>query len=106
MPDLRGRKDANPTRPRPRTAKADNEPQNGFGQDILDEEKSSSEPPPPPPDNNDEHIGFDAETNNRYEQIKRGTTHISELQQMTMVQLQKVAKDEALTEYSGLKKQD
>lgn len=50
--------------------------------------------------------GFDDETNSRYEEIKRGSTHISELQQMNMVQLLKVAKDEELTEYTGLKKQD
>jgi transcription termination factor Rho len=50
--------------------------------------------------------GFDAETNSRYEEIKRGTTYISELQSMTMVQLLKLAKDEGLADYSGLKKQD
>jgi transcription termination factor Rho len=50
--------------------------------------------------------GFDAETNSRYEEIKRGTTYISELQAMTMIQLMKMAKDEGLTDYSGLKKQD
>ena len=50
--------------------------------------------------------GFDEEINNRYEEIKRGSTHISELQQMTMPQLLKVAKEEGLTEYTGLKKQD
>ena len=38
--------------------------------------------------------GFDAEINNRYEEIKRGSTHISELQQMTMPQLIKIARDE------------
>ena len=38
--------------------------------------------------------GFDAETNSRYEEIKRGNTYITELQQMTMAQLQKSAKDE------------
>ena len=50
--------------------------------------------------------GFDEEINNRYEEIKRGSTHISELQQMTMPQLLKVAKEEGLTDYTGLKKQD
>ncbi|PWT81714.1 MAG: transcription termination factor Rho [Acidobacteria bacterium] len=50
--------------------------------------------------------GFDEEVNNRYEEIKRGSTHISELQQMTMPQLLKVAKEESLTDYTGLKKQD
>ena len=40
--------------------------------------------------------GFDAETNSRYEEIKRGSTYITELQQMTMAQLQKIAKDESI----------
>ena len=50
--------------------------------------------------------GFDAEINQRYEEIKKGDTHIGELQQMTMPQLLKIAKDEKLEEYTGLKKQD
>jgi transcription termination factor Rho len=50
--------------------------------------------------------GFDEEVNSRYEEIKRGSTHISELQQMTMPQLLKIAKEEKLTDYTGLKKQD
>jgi transcription termination factor Rho len=50
--------------------------------------------------------GFDQETNERYEEIKRGNTFISELQQMTMGQLMKTAKAESLTEFVGLKKQD
>jgi transcription termination factor Rho len=54
----------------------------------------------------DEMGAVDAEINNRYEEIKRGSTHISELQQMTMPQLLKIAKDEGLTDYTGLKKQD
>ncbi len=49
---------------------------------------------------------IDEEVNSRYEEIKRGTTHISELQHMTMPQLLKVAKDENLSDYTGLKKQD
>ncbi len=50
--------------------------------------------------------GFDEEINSRYEEIKRGSTHISALQQMTMPQLLKVAKEEGLSDYTGLKKQD
>ena len=50
--------------------------------------------------------GFDEETNARYEEVKRGGMHITELQQMTMQQLLKTAKEEGLTEYTGLKKQD
>src|ERR1043166_5918725 len=41
----------------------------------------------------DDYAGFDEEINSRYEEIKRGSTHISELQQMTMPQLIKVAKE-------------
>ncbi|MGL4555548.1 MAG: transcription termination factor Rho [Gemmataceae bacterium] len=51
--------------------------------------------------------GFDQEINNRYEEVKKsGNTHISELQAMTMPQLMQIAKQEDLTEVTGLKKQD
>ena len=50
--------------------------------------------------------GFDAETNNRYEDIKRGATYISELQAMTMVQLADLARAENVADCAGLKKQD
>ncbi|MFO0877840.1 MAG: transcription termination factor Rho [Gemmataceae bacterium] len=77
--------------------------------------EASDETPAPAPqprprtrssEDDEDFQGFDAEINNRYEEIKRGETHISELQQMTMPQLMKIAKDEGLTEYTGLKKQD
>ena len=53
-------------------------------------------------------VGYDDEVNSRYEEIKRGGTYITELQQMTMAQLQKLAKDEEIPreEWVGLKKQD
>jgi transcription termination factor Rho len=53
-------------------------------------------------------VGYDDEVNNRYEEIKRGGTYITELQQMTMAQLQKLAKDEEIPreDWVGLKKQD
>ena len=101
MPEIRGRKDGNPTRSRPRPAKP--EAPTEFGEEILDD---GTTPVQEPNLDNQEHIGFDEETNNRYEEIKRGETHISELQQMTMAQLLKVAKEESLSDYSGLKKQD
>ncbi len=59
-----------------------------------------------PPNEDIEEGSYDAETNARYEEVKRGGTHITELQQQTMQQLLKTAKDEGLTEYTGLKKQD
>jgi transcription termination factor Rho len=58
------------------------------------------------PSREDDYPIFDEEINNRYEEIKRGSTHISELQQMTMPQLLRVAKEEGLSDYTGLKKQD
>ncbi|MFQ5489086.1 MAG: transcription termination factor Rho [Phycisphaerae bacterium] len=49
---------------------------------------------------------IDAETHAKYEEIKRGDTHITELQKMTVAELHEVAKGEGLEEYTGLKKQD
>ncbi|HEX3150408.1 MAG TPA: transcription termination factor Rho [Gemmataceae bacterium] len=53
-------------------------------------------------------LGYDEEVNERYEEIKRGGTYITQLQQMTMAQLQKLARDEEIPreEWVGLKKQD
>src|SRR6516162_3585331 len=59
-----------------------------------------------PGDADDDFDDFDEEVNTRYEEIKRGGTHISELQHMTMPELLKTAKAEGLAEYTGLKKQD
>ncbi len=92
-----------PNRPRTR-AKADSADADAFGVGILDEPA----PAPPvvalPPNER----GFDAETNSRYEEIKRGNTFITQLQQMTLAQLQKAAKDDGIDrdEWIGLKKQD
>ena len=49
---------------------------------------------------------IDAETHAKYEEIKRGEIHITELQRMTVQELHDVAKKEGLEDYSGLKKQD
>ena len=49
---------------------------------------------------------IDAETHAKYEEIKRGEIHITELQKMTVQELHDVAKQEGLIEYTGLKKQD
>src|SRR5207302_11450494 len=79
----------------------------GDGPARPAEEAPRPRPQPHPRAEDDEDFrGFDEEINNRYEEIKKGSTHISELQQMTMPQLLKIAKDENLTDYTGLKKQD
>ncbi len=49
---------------------------------------------------------IDEETHAKYEEIKRGNIHITELQRMSVQELHEVAKAEGLEEYSGLKKQD
>ncbi len=46
------------------------------------------------------------EENEKYEEIKRGEMHITELQKMTIKELQDTAKKEGIKEYIGLKKQD
>ncbi len=124
MAEMKSRRDPTVPRPRVRTQdeRAPEEATNANGPDVeapravAPAPEPVSEPrrpapapreyaPPPPPDDGG-YAGFDAEINNRYEEIKRGTTHISELQQMTMPQLLKMARAEALTDYTGLKKQD
>ena len=61
---------------------------------------------PPPNDDEDDLSSFVADE--RYEEIKRGDTdiHIAELQRLTMKELIVLAKQENITEYTGLKKQD
>ena len=109
------------SRARPKSRAEDARPaadDDGFAAGIVDEAPAPAPPPAaaesspaqrgdgPRVDPN-EH-GFDAETNSRYEEIKRGNTYITELQHMTIAQLQKSAKDENIPreEYMGLKKQD
>ncbi|NIM49724.1 MAG: transcription termination factor Rho [Gemmatimonadales bacterium] len=49
---------------------------------------------------------IDAETHAKYEEIKRGELHITDLQKMTVAELHDIAKNEGMTEFTGLKKQD
>src|ERR1700722_14543094 len=113
MPDIR-RKEGNPIRTR--RERTDGQPGEDFddgaqepeaGFDERTEQAAAPAPAAPvAPPADDGQYGFDQETNNRYEEIKRGTTHISALQQMTMPQLIATAKMEGVTDYTGLKKQD
>src|SRR5262245_47955703 len=103
MAETKSRRDANVARPRhrPRTESAFEEPQDGVAAVVQ-----TDTPDAAPETGDDAFPGFDEEVNNRYEEIKRGDTHISELQQMTMPQLLKTAKDEGVSDYTGMKKQD
>ena len=49
---------------------------------------------------------IDKDTNEKYEEIKRGDMHITALQKMTIKELQETARKEGAKECSGLKKQD
>jgi transcription termination factor Rho len=103
MPEAKGRRETSTTtRPRIKS-KSDLPVDDGVEEFAPD---AAIAPEPTSNGHADDEGGFDAETNSRYEEIKRGGTHITELQQMTMPQLLKSAKEEGLTEYTGLKKQD
>ena len=80
--------------PPPRTERP---PLSGYGAELPVEEY---------PDVEDEDIFGDAAIHDRYEDIKRGEIHLTELQKMTMPQLIRTAKTEGVAEYTGLKKQD
>ncbi len=49
---------------------------------------------------------FDKEMQAKYEKVKRGDLHIKDLQQMETVDLHQMAKDEGLTDFAGLTKQE
>ena len=59
-------------------------------------------PPPMPPVEPGEEQAIQA----KYEEIKKGETHLTELKKMTIAQLHAVAKGEGIEGYTGLKKQD
>jgi transcription termination factor Rho len=102
------------SRPRPRTRSADEAPPPNdesaetFGAGIVEELEPQPQPEVSAPAIDPNERGFDAETNSRYEEIKRGSTFITQLQQMTLAQLQKAAREDNIPreEWVGLKKQD
>jgi transcription termination factor Rho len=111
MAETRSRQ-PNGLRPRPRPVDDDTpEPSPNHGHAEESTPPAAVDAPaaaPPSTPEADYPPGFDAEVNSRYEEIKRGGTYITELQQMTMAQLLKTAKDEEIAkeDYAGLKKQD
>ena len=117
----RDREPAPPARERSRDAETagrdrhDREPSfNSRDRDYAAPTKPERSPAPVPaepsaddfPDVEDEDVFGDVAIHDRYEDIKRGEIHLTELQKMTMPQLIKTAKAEGIVEYMGLKKQD
>jgi hypothetical protein len=45
-------------------------------------------------------------THAKYERIKKGNLYLTDLQKLTVADLHEIAKNEGITEYSALKKQD
>ncbi|QEH34338.1 hypothetical protein OJF2_28740 [Aquisphaera giovannonii] len=110
-------RDAEPAAPPEPRDRYDREPSfNSRDRDYAPAPRAERTPPPPPfqgdlpveefPDVDDEDIFGDAAIHDRYEDIKRGEIHLTELQKMTMPQLIRTAKTEGIAEYMGLKKQD
>jgi transcription termination factor Rho len=83
-------------------ARADREPSAGPAADGRTAENAAGMPYP----DDDEDVYGDLAIHDRYEDIKRGEIHLTELQKMTMPQLIRTAKSEGVVEYTGLKKQD
>ncbi len=57
-------------------------------------------------DTHDDVATIDAETNAKYEQVKKGDLYIKELQRMDVDKLHVMAREDGITDYLGLKKQD
>jgi transcription termination factor Rho len=51
-------------------------------------------------------VGFDQEMHAKYERVKRGELHITDLQKMTVLELHELARGEGVEEYTGLGKQE
>src|SRR5207244_12631301 len=80
-------------------------------QEIKEIEKPAAtavaEPAPAAPEKTGEDVGaIDAETNAKYEQVKGGKLYIKDLQQMDILGLHEIARQENIQDYIGLKKQD
>ncbi|MCK4602891.1 MAG: Rho termination factor N-terminal domain-containing protein, partial [Phycisphaerae bacterium] len=49
---------------------------------------------------------FDEEMHAKYERVKRGELHITDLQKLSVAELHEIAKTEGIAEYTGLGKQE
>src|SRR5215510_1743636 len=71
---------------------------------MADEEETDDRPRRKPYVEGESPI--DRETHEKYERVKRGELHITDLQKMKVEELHEVAKHEGIEEYAGLPKQD
>jgi len=90
------------------------EPQVEQSAPAEPEQAETSEPQAPAPAahqltdeevEQEEIASFDEEMHQKYERVKRGNLHITDLQKMTVAELHEMAKENDLEEYAGLGKQ-
>ncbi len=74
--------------------------------DIVQDAQESDIVQDAPDEPAEETVGFDEEMHEKYERVKRGELHITDLQKMSVSELHEVAKSEHVEEYTGLGKQD
>jgi len=76
-------------------------------QEVLEQPAPQGEEAPKKDAQGEEDAGgFDEEMHAKYERVKRGELHITDLQKMSVQELHDVAKAENVEEYTGLNKQD
>ncbi|MFP3937488.1 MAG: transcription termination factor Rho [Phycisphaerae bacterium] len=81
------------------TAKHD-EQKDEDSQDTSERQTSSAEEEAEQP------ASFDDEMQQKYERVKRGELHITDLQKMNVAELHEIAKNEGIEDYTGLNKQE
>ena len=99
------RVDRTPDRDRNQDRDRDREPIPAAGPVALPDAPAAPTLEGLPRDEDEDAFGDNA-IHDRYEDIKRGEIHLTELQKMTMPQLIRTAKSEGVIEFTGLKKQD
>jgi transcription termination factor Rho len=78
----------------------------GDATDAPDASEDADSADPPQADESCDIASFDEEMHEKYERVKRGSLHITDLQKMSVAELHEVAKGEDIDEYAGLGKQD
>ncbi len=68
------------------------------------EDSAAEQTSPPQPE--EDMGGFDKEMHEKYERVKRGNLHITDLQKMSVQELHEIAKEEEIHDYVGMIKQD
>jgi transcription termination factor Rho len=77
-----------------------------VAEEAVTEQQAPEPQAQPEPQAEEEEIGFDREMHERYERIKRGQLHITDLQKMAMSELHELAREEELEDFNSLSKQE